>query len=151
MVIGITLAATGAQIWAAWFVLALMCVYISAYAWSWGPLGWLYSRSGLELCSSSACVVVHMLTCGAVVSIGFLNSTKVMQRPKSCSQVALEGHLPPSRFCQKPIRAPELTPVCAMGRQRGAAAGDTVGWAVHNNPRQPHVLLCDWPGELFYN
>ena len=44
VVIGITLAATGGEIWAAWFVLALMCVYISAYAWSWGPLGWLYSR-----------------------------------------------------------------------------------------------------------
>ena len=42
VVIGITLAAAGTHAWVAWFVLAVMCVYISAYAASWGPLGWLY-------------------------------------------------------------------------------------------------------------
>ncbi|KAK9904668.1 hypothetical protein WJX75_000080 [Coccomyxa subellipsoidea] len=54
VVIGITLAATGGEIWAAWFVLALMCVYISAYAWSWGPLGWLYSSEVQPLETRSA-------------------------------------------------------------------------------------------------
>lgn len=28
--------------WVAWFVLVFICIYIAAYAWSWGPLGWLY-------------------------------------------------------------------------------------------------------------
>lgn len=53
-IIGITLAITGAQVWAAWFVLAIMCVYISAYAWSWGPLGWLYSSEVQPLETRSA-------------------------------------------------------------------------------------------------
>jgi len=53
-IIGITLAITGAQVWAAWFVLAIMCIYISAYAWSWGPLGWLYSSEVQPLETRSA-------------------------------------------------------------------------------------------------
>ena len=53
-IIGITLAVTGAQVWAAWFVLAIMCIYISAYAWSWGPLGWLYSSEVQPLETRSA-------------------------------------------------------------------------------------------------
>ena len=42
-IVSITLA-TGfsAGPWIAWFVLVFMCIYISAYAWSWGPLAWLY-------------------------------------------------------------------------------------------------------------
>ena len=53
-IIGTTLAITGAQVWAAWFVLAIMCIYISAYAWSWGPLGWLYSSEVQPLETRSA-------------------------------------------------------------------------------------------------
>jgi hypothetical protein len=50
VVMGVTLAAAGTHAWVAWFVLAIMCVYISAYAASWGPLGWLYS-SEARACS----------------------------------------------------------------------------------------------------
>ncbi len=28
---------------AAWIALFFMCFYICAYAWSWGPLPWLYA------------------------------------------------------------------------------------------------------------
>ena len=31
-----------------------MCIYISAYAWSWGPLGWLYSSEVQPLETRSA-------------------------------------------------------------------------------------------------
>lgn len=49
MGIGATLALAGAQpeaAWienAAWIALFFMCFYICAYAWSWGPLPWLYA------------------------------------------------------------------------------------------------------------
>jgi mannose/fructose/N-acetylgalactosamine-specific phosphotransferase system component IID len=41
--IGATLALAGAQPNAAWIALFFMCFYICAYAWSWGPLPWLYA------------------------------------------------------------------------------------------------------------
>ena len=45
----LALAGSGAQevAWigenAAWIALFFMCFYICAYAWSWGPLPWLYA------------------------------------------------------------------------------------------------------------
>ena len=38
---------------AAWIALFFMCFYICAYAWSWGPLGWLVPScvSSPTLCS----------------------------------------------------------------------------------------------------
>lgn len=49
VIISIVLAHTGVgqagvpdQPWVAWFTLVFICIYIAAYAWSWGPLGWLY-------------------------------------------------------------------------------------------------------------
>lgn len=49
IIIAIVLAQTGVgnddhvnEPWVAWFVLVFICIYIAAYAWSWGPLGWLY-------------------------------------------------------------------------------------------------------------
>lgn len=41
--IGMTLVLAGAQPNAAWIALFFMCFYICAYAWSWGPLPWLYA------------------------------------------------------------------------------------------------------------
>jgi uncharacterized membrane protein YphA (DoxX/SURF4 family) len=39
----VTLALAGAEPNAAWIALFFMCFYICAYAWSWGPLPWLYA------------------------------------------------------------------------------------------------------------
>ena len=42
VVVGVTLAVAGQHAWVAWFVVVVMCIYVGAYAASWGPLGWLY-------------------------------------------------------------------------------------------------------------
>ena len=76
-IIGITLAITGAQVWAAWFVLAIMCIYISAYAWSWGPLGWLYSSEVQPLETRSAgqsiTTLVNLMFSFVIGQVGILS------------------------------------------------------------------------------
>ncbi|KAG8379216.1 hypothetical protein BUALT_Bualt07G0065500 [Buddleja alternifolia] len=51
--------------WFAIVVVACICVYVSAFAWSWGPLGWLYPSEifSLEVRSAaqSITVAVNML------------------------------------------------------------------------------------------
>ena len=78
-IIGTTLAITGAQVWAAWFVLAIMCIYISAYAWSWGPLGWLYSSEVQPLETRSAGQSITTL-----VNLMFSFVIGQVQMPKYC-------------------------------------------------------------------
>lgn len=43
IVIAISLALmTPAPTWLGWYIMAFILLFDSAYAWSWGPLGWLY-------------------------------------------------------------------------------------------------------------
>lgn len=30
------------QTWLGWYIMAFILLFDSAYAWSWGPLGWVY-------------------------------------------------------------------------------------------------------------
>ena len=43
LAIAVTLAIAGTRsVWVAWLVCGFVCVYVSAYAWSWSTLAWLY-------------------------------------------------------------------------------------------------------------
>lgn len=54
IVVACTLAIAGAKPWVAWFILVFICIYIAAYAWSWGPLAWLYPSEVQPLETRSA-------------------------------------------------------------------------------------------------
>lgn len=43
LVIAISLALMNpAPTWLGWYIMAFILLFDSAYAWSWGPLGWVY-------------------------------------------------------------------------------------------------------------
>ncbi|EOY24624.1 Sugar transporter 1 [Theobroma cacao] len=48
--------------WFSILVVAFMCIYIAAYAWSWGPLGWLVPSEifPLEVRSAAQCITVSV-------------------------------------------------------------------------------------------
>lgn len=64
-IVATILALYGQRSWTAWTVLVFMCTYISAYAWSWGPLGWLYPSEIHPLETRSAgqslCTLINLL------------------------------------------------------------------------------------------
>ncbi|KAK9809510.1 hypothetical protein WJX73_006177 [Symbiochloris irregularis] len=55
IIVAATLGIVGTHhVWVAWFSLIFICVYISGYAWSWGPLAWLYPSEVQPLETRSA-------------------------------------------------------------------------------------------------
>ncbi|KAG8373719.1 hypothetical protein BUALT_Bualt11G0054000 [Buddleja alternifolia] len=62
---GISGNVTDIPTWFAIVVVACICVYVSAFAWSWGPLGWLYPSEIFPLevrsAAQSMTVAVNML------------------------------------------------------------------------------------------
>lgn len=49
IIVALVLGIVGTEVWVAWFCLIFICIYISGYAWSWGPLGWLYPSGGATI------------------------------------------------------------------------------------------------------
>jgi Sugar (and other) transporter len=47
-------------------VIVLICVFVSAFAWSWGPLGWLVSSNTLQCCRT--CTLADEVCIASVVS-----------------------------------------------------------------------------------
>lgn len=47
--------------WVPWVVLTFVCIFDTAYAWSWGPIGWLYPTEIQDLASRSAGITVSSI------------------------------------------------------------------------------------------